>query len=146
MNDEQYKDMVITHDKHLDKLTDSVSMLVGNVKSTNEKLEDVITVITQQNVLQERMANLDHNFRESFERVHKRTDIVEKLVRNTVSATTIKWAIGIFVVYSVSFGSFVITDLQSLRILAVEKIQMQRQINKNVNEKINKLTKLHTKD
>lgn len=146
MNDDGYRDMVIDHDKHIDQLTNSVTILAGNVKSTNEKLEDVIDVITHQNVLQERMANLDMNFKESFGRVHHRTDNLEESMKNHLSPATTKWILSIIIVQALSFGSYVVTDLQSLRLLAVEKIQMQRQINKNIDEKINKLTKIHTKD
>lgn len=82
MTDEQYKDMVIGHDKHIDSLTSSISILADSVGSTNSKLDNVIDVITQQNVLVERMNNMDHNVVESFNRAWVRIDKLEKIASN----------------------------------------------------------------
>ena len=154
MKDEDYKDMVIAHDKHIDLLASSIESLANNVGATNGKLDDVIDVITQQNVLVERMNNLDTNVAESFNRAwgrfekledmasHDGCEVAKKLhqdkelfneklkvsnkrvkdleddvkdttdkIANTVSASTIKWAIGIFLSYSVIFGAYVVDTM-----------------------------------
>ena len=77
MSDDEYRDLVIKHDKHIDKVADSVEHLAKAVGSTNRKLDDVIEVINKQNVLMERVSNMEINLKESFSRVHARLDLLE---------------------------------------------------------------------
>ena len=77
MTDENYKDMVIQHDKHIDSLATSIESLAKGVSSTNRKLDDMIDVISKQNILFEKFTNLEENLKESFGRVHKRIEIIE---------------------------------------------------------------------
>ena len=77
MTDDKYKDMVISHDKDIETLAGSIEHLALNVGETNHKLDNVIDVITQQNVLVERINNLDTNVAESFKRAWKRLEILE---------------------------------------------------------------------
>lgn len=70
MSDEDYKTMILQHDKHIDKLAISIEHIAGAVGTTNRKLEDVIEVISKQNVLMEKLSNLEINSKESFDRVH----------------------------------------------------------------------------
>ena len=143
MNDDSYRDLVIQHDKHIDTLTNSVSVLAVNVGHTNKKLDDMIQVINQQNVLQERFSNLDNNFRESFERIHGDIEEIKTEQAFHFSPIAMRWIISLIVGYSITFGTYVVNDLHSLRLLAVEKIQMQRQVNINVDEKLKNLSKQH---
>lgn len=78
MNDDSYKDMVLQHDKHIDSLASSIGTLADNVGSTNKKLDDVIDIINHQNVLVERMNNIDTNVKEFAVRIGTRLDSIEK--------------------------------------------------------------------
>jgi hypothetical protein len=59
MTDDAYKDMILAHDKHIDKLTISMEHIASSVIATHGKINDVIDVISQQNVLMEKISNLD---------------------------------------------------------------------------------------
>jgi hypothetical protein len=59
MTDEEYRDLVLKHDKHIDLMAQSVETLAKTVSKTNQKLEDVIDVITVQNVLMEKLTALE---------------------------------------------------------------------------------------
>ena len=69
MKDEDLRDLVIQHDKHMDVLATSVEQLAQSVATTAKKLDDVIEVISTQNVLIERMNNLDNNLKESLQSI-----------------------------------------------------------------------------
>lgn len=77
MSDEDYKDMIMQHDKHIDKLAISIEHIAGAVGSTNRKLEDIIDVISKQNILMEKFSNLEANLKESFGRVHEKIRKIE---------------------------------------------------------------------
>lgn len=79
MDDAQLAELVIKHDKHIDSVTQSVKQLTDAVSVTNRKLEDVVGVIIQQNLLMEKFTNLEENLKESFSRVHTRTKDIEDL-------------------------------------------------------------------
>lgn len=78
MTDDEYRDLVLTHDKHIDKLATSIEHIAGTMGATNRKLEDVLDVISQQNILMERFSNLESNLKESFDRVHEKVRNIEK--------------------------------------------------------------------
>jgi len=78
MDDKDYRDMVLRHDKHLDKLVTTIELFAA---STDKKLDDLISVINTQNVMSERQDNQEKNLieystrmdailKESFDRVH----------------------------------------------------------------------------
>lgn len=153
MTEEGYRDMVIDHDKHLDSLTQSVCTLADNVKSTNNKLDDVIDVMQTQNVLTERMSNLDHKFRDSFERVHTKIEDIEDEQKTFIPVAIIKWFGVIMIGYTVTFGTFVVTELHNLDSLTSKKVVLQEQIHENqdkrfqnIEKDIERLTEKHTKD
>lgn len=77
MSDDDYRDLVIKHDKHIDRVADSVEHLAKAVGSTNKKLEDVIDVIGTQNVLMEKFTNLETNLKDSFTRIYTRLEKIE---------------------------------------------------------------------
>ena len=83
MSDEDYKDMIMQHDKHIDKLAISIEHVAGAVGSTNRKLEDVLSVISQQNILMEKFANMETNLKESFNRVYGRIRDLEAIQNKT---------------------------------------------------------------
>ena len=89
MTDNEYRDMVIRHDKHIDKLAISVEHIATAVGSTNRKLEDIIDVISKQNILMEKFSNLETNLKESFSRVHEKIRILET-TQNGSGCTNLK--------------------------------------------------------
>ena len=82
MTDDNYKDMVIEHDKHIDMLAGSITSLSTSMDSSNSKLDTVIDALTHQNVIIERMNNMDVNISESFNRAWKRLDTLEDTTKN----------------------------------------------------------------
>jgi len=77
MSDDEYRDLVLQHDKHIDKLATSIEHIAGAVGTTNRKIEDVLSVISQQNVLMEKFTNMETNLKESFNRVHGKIRNIE---------------------------------------------------------------------
>lgn len=77
MKDEDLKDLVVEHDKHIDLMAQSIENLAGVVGAIVSKLDNVIDVITQQNVLMERFNNLEGNLKESFDRIHTKVRKLE---------------------------------------------------------------------
>ena len=61
-----------------------------------------------------------------------RIDHHEGVINTTVPAATLKWVAAIILTYTISFGVYVESGLNSLRTVAAEKIHMQREINSNV--------------
>jgi chaperonin cofactor prefoldin len=86
MTDDILRDMVITHDKKLDKvdmhlesLAVSVDTLANNIQASSRKMEDFTTMLSQQNLLMEKFANMDKELGDSFKRVHDRVDKIENI-------------------------------------------------------------------
>lgn len=71
MTDDDLREKVIRHDIEFKTLTKSLFELSDNMKQLTKGLEQVI-------VLNERLASMDSNLKESFVRVHNRADDVEK--------------------------------------------------------------------
>ena len=90
MVDQDIKDMVILHDKHIDSLATSIETLAAGVLETNHKIESMLEIMAKQNILIERMNNLDGNLRESFSRVHKRLDKLETIQSSSDGCTALK--------------------------------------------------------
>lgn len=83
MTDEDYRNLVLAHDKHIDKLASSIEHIAGTMNGTNRRLEDVIGVISTQNVLMEKFTNLEINLKESFNRVHEKIKNIEETQNKT---------------------------------------------------------------
>ena len=60
--------------KHLVETVQSLAEITG---TNNRKMEDIATLISSNNLLMEKYANLDLNLKESFSRVYKRLDAIE---------------------------------------------------------------------
>jgi len=143
MSDEDYKDMVIEHDKHLESLATSIESLAGGVGATNRKLEDIIDVISTQNVLIEKFTNLETNLKESFNRVHNKIRVVEdkqnsngcpvlnieaekirvankrigdleEEVKKIISPMLIKSIATLLIIQSILFGTYLVQSIHSL--------------------------------
>lgn len=78
MKEEELKNLVVEHDKHIDLMAQSIEHLAGAVGTTTKKLDDVIDVITKQNILMEKFHNLEENLKESFDRVHDKVRRIEE--------------------------------------------------------------------
>lgn len=70
MNDKDIRDLVIKHDTHIDMLATSIEQLAIGVGSTNTKLESVIEMLAKQNVIEEKVSNMDVEAKEAFNRVY----------------------------------------------------------------------------
>ena len=70
MHDDYYKEKVIEHDKHLDTLAVSLNGLTKSVESTYTKLDDILAVISQQNVLMEKFTSLEQETRTSVKTIN----------------------------------------------------------------------------
>jgi len=88
--------------RDIDVMSKSIEHLASAVGETNVELKEVVKAITDQNVLAERVHNLEGNLEESFNRVHSRSRRIEESVKDLaadqktfVSGTVIRWAIGL---------------------------------------------------
>lgn len=83
LTDEEIREKVIRHDYEFKALSESLNNAVKELHELTKSLKSVA-------VINEKIENLDGNLRESFQRVHKRTDKLEneldgvKNVRNEV--------------------------------------------------------------
>jgi hypothetical protein len=78
------KQLLLTHDKKIDKLelsiehlVNSIQTLAASVGTSNRKIEDMTSVINTQNILMERFTNMDKDLKESFGRVYSRVEKLE---------------------------------------------------------------------
>ena len=78
MTNDAITEMIINHDKTLDRLAIITEQSITNVGSLTKKLDDVIAVITRQNILAEQVTYLETNCSESFDRHNTRLLTIEK--------------------------------------------------------------------
>lgn len=71
LSDEEIREKVIRHDYEFKALSDSLNSVVKELHELTSSLKNVA-------VINEKLENLDGNLRESFQRVHKRTDKIEE--------------------------------------------------------------------
>lgn len=71
---EDIKEKVIKHDFAIEQLTMTIKDLANNAKETNNKLGKIIESMGKQEVILEKLANIDASTKESFSRVHSRID------------------------------------------------------------------------
>jgi hypothetical protein len=148
MTDEDYKDMVIEHDKHIDRLTQSVEHLIDSVSSTHEKLNKLLDALSEQAKIEEQVKGLGreidslaqtHNkgcpvFSKNIGELKNQLEVSEAKIGTVTSIG--KW-IGVFLVtYSISFAIYVEGELNNLHHLATQKIHMQRGINTSVERRL----------
>ena len=70
MQDVEIRDLVLKHEHSIETLATSISRMADSSTITNRKLDDVLEVIAKQNVLAEKMANIDVQTREGFDRLY----------------------------------------------------------------------------
>ena len=93
MTHDDVVDLVISHDKNIDLMAQSINNLATAVGATSSKLNDLLDVISTQNILLERFNNMDSNIRDSFNRVHEKISNIENK-QNTEGCPTLKAVIG----------------------------------------------------
>ena len=117
---------ITEHDKHLDSLSNAVNSLATTTSKTNDKLDKVIDVMAQQNVLIEKMSNLSMNLdtvrdaARATERVLNSFPAPEevktsiKITDGLPTSTTIRWAVGILIGYLAISGNYIIGHIHML--------------------------------
>lgn len=90
MEVKEFKDLILDHDRQIGTLANHMEVLVDNIGMTNRKLDDVVEVITTQTVLIERFNNLDKDLKESFDRVHRKVEIISDVQHSTDGCTALQ--------------------------------------------------------
>jgi len=78
---EAVKEKLIEHDYAIKQIATSMHDIAENAKESNSKLGVIAESMTKQEVILEKLANLETNSKESINRVHKRIDLVESEVK-----------------------------------------------------------------
>ena len=68
---------ILEHDYALKSLSSSIKDLVGVTKDNNGKLDDIVKSIGKQELILEKLANIEANSKSSINRVHNRINMVE---------------------------------------------------------------------
>lgn len=89
MKDEDKLDLVLVHDTAIEVMGQSIEHLAEAVGTTNKKMEDIIKIMNGQYIITEKLANLDVNLKESFDRIHTKIQHIEE-AQNTVGCTVLK--------------------------------------------------------
>ncbi len=139
MKDEDVKDLVIAHDKHIEVMSQSIEHLADAVGTTNRKMEDIIEVLSNQQVQAERLSNMDDNLKESFERVYSKIDAIETVQKAAVPPYIIKWVLVLLITYAVTFGTYFVQSIHSLDISSAKHISTSSIRNINTTKKLEKL-------
>lgn len=119
---------ITEHDIHLDKLSVAIEHLAATaadtnaqIGKTNDKIDRMVEVLSAQNVIKERLNNLEDNLKESFKRVHGRADSMTKdvdkinaIIESVPTPATIRWGIGILIAYTMASASYVVTHIHTL--------------------------------
>lgn len=71
LSDEEIREKVIRHDYEFKALSNNLNKVVTELHELTSALKSI-------GVINEKIENMDSNLRESFQRIHKRTDKVEK--------------------------------------------------------------------
>lgn len=74
---------IATHDRHIDTLSHAIEDLAATNGVTNTKIDKLIDAIGTQNVLIEKVNNMDRNISDSFKRRDERITALENVQDNT---------------------------------------------------------------
>ncbi len=83
MTDDAYKEMTLENNKHIDSLTRGLHDITKAIGSTNSKIEDLVEVIHTQNVLAEKLENLDKNIADYSKRMYGEIADIKKKQQDT---------------------------------------------------------------
>ena len=152
MTDEVMVAKITEHDRHLDALSSAIEHLVATAATTNLKLDKMVDVLSAQNVIKERLNNLEENLKESFERVHSRRDStngrlgkVEDIIDSVPTPATIRWGVGILIAYTFVSGNYIVSHLHTLESDTFASKQTHGLHLAGVQERLNKLEESYEK-
>ncbi|MEA1892660.1 MAG: hypothetical protein U9N33_08120 [Campylobacterota bacterium] len=145
MNDDEYKRLVIAHDKDLQALTHNTNSLTISIQSIGSKIEDLVDVISQQSVLAEKIMHIDKNTKEAFERRDKQIEYLIEVDKKHIPPWLLKIVVALVITQAILFGTFVVSELHRLSNLTGKEIQMQRQINTSNAKEFERLNKSYEK-
>jgi len=74
---EKLKERVTEHDYAIKSISKSMVHLVEESKASNTKLDKVVESMSKQELILEKLTNLEGNTKDSINRVHKRVDEIE---------------------------------------------------------------------
>jgi len=135
----EIKTLVVSHDKDIGIMSQSIEHLVDAIGTTNSKMEDVIDVISIQNVLAEKVTNMDGQLKESFGRVHNKVDKLEEESKKIINPVMLKWVLGIIIAYSVTFGTYIVTHIHDLEMAVKTQTVLEAQRHESLNKDITRL-------
>jgi len=87
MTEDQYRDMIVSHDRILSVLSASVEAVVERSSKTVIHVDQLARDLSSSNVLTEKVHNMNENTAESFKRAWKRLEILEDPSRGCSLAT-----------------------------------------------------------
>ncbi len=128
--------MIYEHDKHIDSLTASVHILVDNLSDTNTKLDKVVTAISIQNVLAEKLNNFEKTFITTKTEMKARVEEIETKQNSFIPANAIRFVTMFFLTYIIAFGIYTSTHLQNLEVEISTNSTKQQLINETTKENI----------
>lgn len=135
----EIKALVVSHDKDIGLMSQSIEHLVNAIGTSNSKMEDIIDVISVQNVLAEKVTNMDGQLKESFNRVHGKVDILENEAKKILNPTMLKWVLGLIVAYSISFGTYIVTHIHDLEMAVKTQTVLEAQRHESLDRDITRL-------
>lgn len=77
---DEIKEKLIKHDYAIEQLSRAISELASNTKNTNSKLEAIVESIGKQELILERLSNLDSKYKDSLERIYARIESIENYI------------------------------------------------------------------
>ena len=113
---EAERSLLYETDKHVGVLAKSMEQLVVSVGTTNDKLTEIFTIVNSQNVLTEKISNMEEQLKDSFGRYGNRLEVLE-MSHNTEGCVPLRSRIT-----EISILRSDITDTKS-KIEEIEKAQ-----------------------
>ena len=78
---EDIKQKINEHDLAIKSMADSIRDLAETTKDSNKKLGDIAMSMSKQELILEKLTNLEGNTKDSINRVHKRIDSIENVYK-----------------------------------------------------------------
>ena len=82
---QEVKDKVLEHDFAIREMSKAVHELAETSKDSNIKLGEIAKSLSKQEVILEKLTNLEGNTKDSINRVHKRIDSLEDAIKEVKS-------------------------------------------------------------
>ncbi len=76
---EEIKKQIIKHDFAIENMAKSISELAETTKDSNAKLGDIAKSMGKQELILEKLTNLEANSKDNINRIHKRIDVIEEM-------------------------------------------------------------------